>query len=261
MSERTRRELLKTTGIGVATSAGLATVGSARTGGPDDEVLEQVRRLLFEGREEQARRLADRHDVGYSFAESYLGSESGGGDGVSTQSARYGSPEEESGTRLLVGVREDRPDVYEVLLQWRLVEYSDILNPDNGCPDDGAAIFWNQNYWQPVDVGRDNFYNGGQDRVNYGEYSPDGGVLARVNDEPIYNDGSQDEFTAGFYTFIEKVRSGAEDYPFKGQYVHNYINTLTTICGAVSVSLGLGPGSIQVDGDVKNWTMAEQNSP
>lgn len=134
-----------------------------------------------------------------------------------------------------------------------------MLTPDNVCPTDGAAIFWNKNHWQPTSVGRSNFRTD-HDYVEYGDYSGNGGVLAEVNVLSPDSDNSRDELFGAFEIELEAVSSRADQYSIKGTYTHTWINSAKKTCSGINVGLSLGAGSISINGDVQDWSMGDDVS-
>jgi len=277
MTRQTRRQFIQSSAI--ASGVFFATIGSAHPDGDEtkegiksswtsrprsrrshrdetkEDIKKSIRKQIFNGNTNKAENIMENNDINYnSSKESLTRSNRGNGDRIRANSTRYGSPDE-VGTERYIGVMHDHDDIYEVFFQWHLEEYGAWLNNEDSCPLDGAAIYWNPDYFVPEGSGRSNFYNGDQERVSYGGIAGNRGIYAEVNTPPVRNQGIKDTYTGGFSTMVEKVKDGAKDYPIQAEYICNYTDGL---CGGFNISFNLGPFGLSTNADVKNWEMAIQ---
>lgn len=187
---------------------------------------------------------------------------------ISTQK-RYSSPANNANTELWFDgycyQNEEDEWVHRYTLSWELHEQGEWLSIDKVCVPDGAAIYWNNNYWQPVAVGRSNFrdasvdsrFTSGQGSISYGEFDlADGGVLADIDVPKPGIDGKNATFWGEFSTHLKPVADDAIDHPVKGKYKHTW-NTTGCLPGDFQISLSAGNISI-FGGSPSQWTMSTQ---
>jgi hypothetical protein len=184
---------------------------------------------------------------------------------ISTQK-RYSSPANNENTELWFDgycyLNEEDEWVHRYTLSWELHEQGEWLSIDKVCVPDGAAIYWNDHYWQPVEVGRSNFrdasvdsrFTSGQGSISYGESDlADGGILADIDVPKPGLDGKNATFWGEFSTHLKPVADGAIDHPVKGKYKHTW-NTTGCLPGDFQISLSAGDISIS-GGSPSQWTM------
>ncbi|QSX00742.1 hypothetical protein [Haloterrigena alkaliphila] len=191
MVDRTRRQILRNTGIGIAGMSTLASSATAKEDHSGKGVTVAVRKFIEKGEYQKAKKLLEKNDIEHSFAITRPA------NNVSIQNGRYVSPSTHEDTEIFVGVYNNFNGTFDVVNRWTLVEEGSWLTSNSVCPDDGAAIFWNENHWQPVSLGRSNFSTS-YDYVNYGEYSGSGGVLAEVDIPAPESDNGRDKVTGSF---------------------------------------------------------------
>lgn len=269
MVEKTRRNVLRTATVGVIGTTSIATVSGRETNKKEERILRTARKKFSEGKPDQARKLLEKSDLKYA---STTGTPANG-DQVSTQD-RYASPGENSNTEINLAVCQTiYDDKFDVYIDWELNEESAWISTNNVCPPDGAAIYWNKNYWQPDGVGRDNFKGAwtdtehtggfntghGDASVEYEEYDADGGILAEIDaPHPDPDDGKNATFRGGYYITIKKVKYNAENYPIKGKYVHSWKDGKCLSGFDITLNAGVIGFS---GGDPDTWSMATQASP
>ena len=283
MPRKTRRDVIRSVAIGAGVGSGLVTPALGEQE-KNSEVIDEIIRLHRKSRmkkreakhmseseqkyevlnnseefKEKATKLLEEHDIEHrTFKDEY-----GHNDQISVQDKRYAGPDKKDSTEITLDTYNSDEKV-TVQVSWSLIEHGDWLMPDNTCPPDGVAIYWNQNHWQATSTGRDNFKNSWADAINadgtgetnYDEYDiKHGGVLAKVKDPaPTAADGKTAEFWGGFGIDLNPVTNNASEYPIKAKYKHTWQQT-----GCIWKDLGisLSAGAISVDGGkVDDWTMS-----
>lgn len=255
MKDKLRRQFVRNAGIGVMSLGTFGTVVTAQEDGRQGTVR-AAKNLIRQEKYEKAQDLLEKKGINHSFSVLHPYASS---SGVTIQNGRYVSPSTDDTTELFMGIIENSSSNYDVLNHWHLYEEGNVLTPDNVCPPDGAAIFWNEDHWQPTSIGRSNF-SSDYDYVEYGDYSADGGILAEVDVPAPESDNSRDTLIGDFEIELESVSDRPEDFPVKGTYTHTWINTSTKTCSGLTAGVSLGAGSITVEGDVQDWSMADQVS-
>jgi hypothetical protein len=163
------------------------------------------------------------------------------------------------------------PGKYYAQVYAELHEDSAWINPDNVCPPDGCAIYWDNFAWQPFNVGKDGFMwpyswaegieNGESYGFNYGDWDAQhGGVVAEVNDPaPADLDGTNGTFGGGFTTELYPVRDDAlENFPITVNYKHTWKFATGCTFDNFDVTLNLGVISIG-PGSKKDFTIYAQS--
>lgn len=227
-----------------------------------NEIINTAKSFFAQGKTEKAREFLGKHDIFH-----HVSSGTPGSDSKISPRDRYVSPRDNENTRIELDIYGREPD-YSASVTWALQESSRWVSTDFVCPPDGAAIFWNENYWQPDGIGRGNFTgvwtghegtSGNSGSVKYGEYSPTGGILAEINDPaPDNDDGKNATFKGGFSWDIHSVKSGFKNYPLKARYMHTW--KLGRCTGGLDVTLNAGAIAIS-GGSPKDWSMATQQKP
>lgn len=286
MSEKTRRQALQAIGAGVSVVA-ISTPVVGKNGESEDPVKEAHNLLRTARRlEDQAKslkkdkakkkkkkakklrkkrqKILDDNNIQFNGSKTTLGNSGGDDGGLSTQD-RYGSPSDNDNTVIYSGLYDYNG--VTAYVDWTLAEHSSDT-AGNPCPPDGAAIYWNNEHWQPVSIGRDNFKDPycdatdtleGTGSVEYDEWDiSDGGVLAKVNDpDPNPLDGENAKFWGGFSTDLQKVDGeNSSEYPIKTKYKHSW---QFTGC-YTGFDLELSAGAITIGGGgPATWTMPDQS--
>lgn len=266
MSKKTRRSVLRSVAIG-ATSTGMispvAGKSKKRQNSSKGEVVKAAKRLFSKGKIEQARKLLEQSDVNHWSSTQVVDAKD---DQISAQD-RYVSPDDNSNTDISLDFYGTDGD-YSASMSWTLNESGNWVSTNFVCPPDAAAIFWNENYWQPDGVGRDNLTgtwtthegtDGDTGSVEYQEYDSTGGILAKVDDpSPDVDDGQNATFRGGFTWDLHTVKSGATKYPVKAKYIHTW-KSGRCLSG---FDVAFNAGAITFSGgDPKQWSMATQTSP
>jgi hypothetical protein len=291
MQDQSRRQLLKKASVATVGAATIGSVMTGPALAYNKDFRDEIGNLLSEGKVNEAKSELEDEGIEFSVTEYntlYDGDaeiinddgeivadeedefnpedfspESASGNstatpenGTAVSPDTYKPPGNSSNTSSYLLVTNLGGDEYDVYFSWSLDKRSyadDAANQYNGCGSDGAGIFWPTEYFNTPEVGRDNFYDYGSDRISYDQWEPRGGISAKV-DDPAPNLDAPDTFSDAFSTRVIAAKDGADTQNFIGQYEHTWVGALTP-CVGVNVSISLGPLSLSTSGTPYTWNM------
>jgi hypothetical protein len=207
--------VLKSLGA-VASISAVTGISSAK-----QSPLPAFRRLMWNGKVEEAKKLLDRQGTEYRMFR---------GEPNYVSPFRYGSPDEDNQTTIVFSLAkleersENDPAVYDASISVQLSEWDNDFG-DLGQvvdPNDGMGIGCNSTYWQAVEPSRSGVsYT--DDRISYGGFTGSG-LKMQYDDPGTPTDGIDQKFTTGFSTKLEAISRDVftGDYNVIGSYVHTW---------------------------------------
>jgi hypothetical protein len=249
-----RRKVLASIGTvagGGVIGTDLAVAREPQTGAADVGIASTVQQYLLNNEIDAAHRLLDKHNVWY----------------VERSSGRT-SDETLSGTATASSSDKDcDKGAFDICNSWvsnNLVhksgdKYLATLNFKigentyewwDGGPGnvDPIQMSWSDNYWEPVEMSRDNYY--GSNRISYENYEING-LLGNHDDPQPHSDGHYEEHKGSMQTDLYRLDYD-RDYLVGGEYVHTY--TSSSKHGDFSFHL---PGGGIVSVDLEDYSKGE----
>jgi hypothetical protein len=232
-----RRTVLATIGTvagGKVVGTGLVAAREPQTGAADVGIASTVQQHLMNNEIDAAHRLLDKHNVWYveqssgrTSDETFSGTAAASNGDKDCDKGAYDICNSWVSNNLI----HDSGDKYLATLNFKIgentYEYWDG-GPGNVDP---LQMSWSDNYWEPVEMSRDNYY--GSNRISYEDYQVNG-ILADHDDPQPHNEGDYEEHSGSLQTYLYRLDYD-HDYLVGGEYVHTY--TKSTKHGGFSFNL------------------------